>query len=133
MLSVSGRVHRGAAKPRHGAVPAAAMIGLLLAFLALPLCSAIFTCSMPCCEHSGAPINDHGAMPAPACGTECSVQAAAPANGEVLLSPEVAQALPADTRRALSEIPPSPPVYRPLSPPCAHTRPLYVINDAFLI
>lgn len=133
MLSMSGRVPSGIAIRRNKNVPVAALIGLLLTFLALPLCAAAFTCSMPCCEHSSKPVDDHGAMPASDCGTACSMQAATPANVEVLLSPEVAHALPADTPRALSEITTSTSVYRPLSQPCAHTRPLYVINDAFLI
>ena len=133
MPSMSGNVIRGVVNRRSGSVAAVALIGLFLAVLALPFCAAAFTCTMPCCEHSSKPMDDHGAMPAPACGTECSVQAATPDNVEVLLSPEVAHALPADTPRALSEITTSTSVYRPLSQPCAHTRPLYVINDAFLI
>ena len=133
MLSMSGRVPSGVATRRNRSVPVAALIGLLLTLLALPLCAAAFTCTMPCCEHSSKPMDDHGAMPASDCGTDCSIQAATPANVEVLLSPEVAHALPTGTPHALSEITTSPSVYRPLSQPRAHTRPLYVINDAFLI
>ncbi|MCM2317003.1 MAG: hypothetical protein NDJ92_17790, partial [Thermoanaerobaculia bacterium] len=118
---------------RSGSVAATAMIGLLFAFLALPLCAAAFTCTMKCCEHSSGPMDDHGAMPAPACGAECSVRAVPPANAEVLVSPEVAHALPADKPRQLFEITTSPSVCRALSQPCASTRPLYVVNDAFLI
>lgn len=109
------------------------MIGLLFAFLALPLCAAAFTCTMKCCEHSSMPMDDHGAMPAPACGAECSVRAVTPANVEVLVSPDVAHTLPADTPRELFEITTSPSVCRALSQSCANTRPLYVVNDAFLI
>jgi hypothetical protein len=133
MLSMSGRVPSGVATRRNRSVPVAALIGLLLTLLALPLCAAAFTCTMPCCEHFSEPMDDHGAMPAPACGTECSVQAATPAKVEVLLSPEGAHVLPAEAPRTLSEITTPTSVYRPLSQPCAHTRPLYVINDAFLI
>jgi hypothetical protein len=132
MLSMSGRVPSGIAIRGNKSVPVAALIGLLLTFFALPLCAAAFTCTMPCCQHSSKPMDDHGAMPASDCGTACSMQAATPANVEVLLSPEVAHALPTGPHHPLPEIT-SPSVYRPLSRPCAHTRPLYVINDAFLI
>jgi hypothetical protein len=109
------------------------MIGLLFAFLALPLCAAAFTCTMKCCEHSSMPMDDHGAMPAPACGAECSVRAVTPANVEVLVSPEVAHALPADTPRESFEITTPPSECRAPLQPCADTLPLYVVNDAFLI
>lgn len=134
MWSMSGSVRTDVAKRRSGSVAATALIGLLLAFLALPLCSAPLTCTMPCCEHSGEPMEDHGAMPAPACGTECSIRAFTPANLEVLVSPEVAHALPADAPRALSDITASSPSECRLLPqPRSNTRPLYVVNDVFLI
>lgn len=134
MMSMSGSVRTDGAKRRSGSVAATALIGLLLAFLALPLCSAALTCTMPCCEHSGEPMEDHGAMPAPACGTECSVRALTPANVDVLVSPEVAHALPADAPRALSDITASSPSVRRLLPqPRSNVRPLYVVNDVFLI
>lgn len=134
MRSMSGKVTSDVAKRRSGSVAATAMLGLLLAFLALPLCSAALACTMPCCEHSGEPMDDHGAMPAPACGTECSVRAFTPANVEVLVSPEVVHALPADTPRALSDITAfSPSGCRLLPQPRSHVRPLYVVNDVFLI
>ena len=135
MRSMSGKVTSDVAYRRTGSVAATALIGLLLAFLALPLCSAALTCTMPCCEHSGEPMEDHGAMPAPPCGTECSVRAFTPTNVEVLASPEVAHALPADAPRALSDItaPSSPSACRLLPQPRSNVRPLYVVNDVFLI
>ena len=134
MWSMSGNVIRDVAKRRNGSVAATTLIGLLLAFLALPLCAAALACTMPCCEHSGEPMEDHGAMPAPACGTECSVRASIPTNVEVLVSPEVVRALPADAPRALSDITPSSPSGCRLIPqPRSNVRPLYVVNDVFLI
>ena len=117
-----------------GSVAGTALVGLLLAFLALPLCSAALTCTMPCCEHSGEPMEDHGAMPAPACGTECCVRALTPANVEMLVSPGGAHALPAHAPRALSDIRASSLPVCPLLPqPRSNVRPLYVLNDVFLI
>ena len=134
MMFMSGSVRPDAEKRRNGSVAATALIGLLLAFLALPLCAAAFACTMPCCEHSGEPMEDHGAMPAPACGTECSVRALTPANADVLVSPEVVRALPADAPRALSDITASSPSGCQLLPqPRSNVRPLYVVNDVFLI
>lgn len=134
MIGMSGSVRTDVEKPRSGAVAATALIGLLLAFLALPLCSASLTCTMPCCEYSGEPMEDHGAMPAPACETECSVRAFTPANMVVLVSPEVAHAQPAGAPRALSGITASSSsVCRLLPQPRSNVRPLYVVNDVFLI
>ena len=134
MMCMSSKVIRDVANRRSGSVAATALIGLLLVFLALPLCAAALACTMPCCEHSGEPMDDHGAMPAPPCGTECSVRASTPANGDVLVSPEVAHALPADAPRALSDITASSPSGCRLIPqPRSNVRPLYVVNDVFLI
>ncbi len=134
MMRMSGKVSNHVANRRNGTVPAAALIGLLVTFLALPLCSLAFTCTMPCCEHSGAPMDDHGVMPAPACGTECSVRAVAPASVQVLVSLGAAYELPLQVPRLLSDVSTSPsPEYRRFPYPRSNARPLYVINDAFLI
>jgi hypothetical protein len=133
MSSMSGRVPSGAANRRNKSVPVAALIGLLLTFLALPLCSAAATCSMPCCEHSSAPMHGDDAMPSPACGTECSIDAVPPTNVAVFLSPELAFALPIELPRVLSLVVSSPPAYPALPYPRPNPRPLYVTNDTFLI
>ena len=134
MTGMSGRVRTDLEKPTSRSLAATALIGLLLAFLALPLCSASHTCTMPSGEHSGEPMEDHGAMPAPACETRCSVRALAPANMVVLVSPEVAHAQPAGEPRALSGITASSPsVCRLLPQPRSNVIPLYVVNDVFLI
>ena len=133
MSSMSGRVPSGAANRRNKSVPVAALIGLLLTFLALPLCSAAATCSMPCCEHSRAPMDGHDAMPTPACGTECTIDAVPPANVVVIVSPELTFALPIEVPRAQSLVVSSPPAYPALPYPRPNPRPLYVTNDAFLI
>ena len=134
MLCMSRRVESSVTKRRTGSVAATALIGLLVAFLALPLCAAVFACTMPCCEHSGEKKEDHGAMPAPACETECTIRPSTRANVEVLVSTEVAYALPADGPGALSDITASSPsACRVLPQPRSNVRPLYVVNDAFLI
>ena len=134
MIGMSGSVGTDVKKPRRAAVAATALIGLLLAFLALPVCSATLTCTMPCCEYSGEPMENHGAMPAPACERECSVRAFTPPSVEVLVSPEVAHAQTAGAPRVLSSITASSPsVCRLLPQSRSNVRPLYVVNDAFLI
>lgn len=133
MSSMSGRVPSGAANRRNKSVPVVALIGLLLTFLALPLCSAAATCSMPCCEHSSAPMHGDDAVPSPACGTECSISAVPPANVAVLVTPQLTFALPLEVPRVLSSAVSSPPAYPALPYPRPNPRPLYVINDAFLI
>ena len=134
MMTMSGKARTDVANRRNATVPAAALIGLLLTFLALPLCSAAFTCTMPCCEHSGAPTDDHDAMPGGVCGTECSVRAVAPPSVEVLASPAVAYVLPLQLPRVLADITASSSAgYSRVPYPRSSARPLYVINDAFLI
>ena len=134
MWSVSINVIRDVANQRAGSIAGTALVGLLLAFLALPLCSASLTCTMPSGEHSGEPMEDHGAMPAPACETECSVRALTPSNMVVLVSPEVAHGQQAGAPRALSGITASSSsVCRLLPQPRSNERPLYVVNDVFLI
>ena len=103
MLSMSGRVPSGLASRRNKNVPVAALIGLLLTFFELPLSAGAFSCTMPCCEDSGEPIGVRYAMPAPACGSECSVRAVSPASTEVLITPGSAYVLPRPASRALSQ------------------------------
>ena len=134
MLSMSGRVPSGVAKRRNKSVPVAALVGLLLIFLALPLCSAVPTCSMPCCEHSSAPMDGDTPMPSPACGTECSIGAVPPADVAVLVSQDLTHALPLQLPHALSSVTvSSSPAYAALPEPRPNPRPLYVFNDVFLI
>ena len=134
MLSMSGRVPSGVAKRRNKRVPVAALVGLMLTFLALPLCSAATTCSMPCCEHSGAPMQGDDGMPSPACGTECSISAVPPANVAVLVSHELTFALTVQSPHTLAAATVSTsPAYPALPDPRPNPRPLYVVNDAFLI
>lgn len=133
MLSMSGRVPSGIAIRRNKNVPVAALIGLLLTFFALPLCRT-FSCTMPCCEDSGEPIGVRYAMPAPACGSECSVRAVSPASTEVSITPGSAYVLPLPASRALSQRTPSSSAgYSPFRYSRSNARPLYVVNDAFLI
>lgn len=134
MWSMSGNGFRDEANRQTESVAATTLIGLLLAFLALPLCSAAFTCTMPCCEHSSAPMAEHRATPGPACGTECSVRAAVPASVEVLVYPQWPDVLPLQASRMLSDVIACPsPEDRRLPCPRSRDRHLYVINDAFLI
>jgi hypothetical protein len=133
MLSMSGRVSTGAANRRNQSVAVAALIGLLLIFVALPLCSAATTCSMPCCEHSSMPMDGDDATPSPGCGTECSIGAVPPASVAVLVSPEPAFALAIEVPQVLSFVVSSPPAYTATRIARPKPRPIYVINDAFLI
>lgn len=125
----------GKRRTRSGA--AAIVIGLLLAFLALPLCSAAFTCTIPHCEHSVAPMEDHGGMPAAACGgSECSVAGVVRTDTEavLVLQGQTLQALPTSAPNAFSNIAPlasSP--YTSLVQPRPNTLRLHVLNDVFLI
>jgi hypothetical protein len=134
MLSMSGRVPSGIAIRRNKNVPVAALIGLLLTFLALPLCAAAFTCSMPCCEHSSAPMDGDDAMPSSGCGTECSIGAVPPADVAVLVSQDLTFAFPVHLSHALFAVTLSPsPAYPALPAPRPNPRPLYVFNGVFLI
>ena len=134
MLSMSGRVPSDVAKRRSKNVPVAALIGLLLTFLALPLCSAAATCRMPCCEHSSTPMDGDEPMQSPACGTECSIGVVPPADVAVLVSQDVTSALPVQLPYALSAVTvSSSPTYPALPESRPNARPLYVLNDVFLI
>ncbi len=116
---------------------AAALIGLLVAYAALPLCSTAFTCTMPCCEHSAEPMEEHGTMPAPVCGgmpSDCAVAAVVPADtgAVLLLQGQMLLASPIAEPRAFSDIA-RPASYAPLVQPRSNTLRLYVLNDVFLI
>ncbi len=63
MRNMSGRVIPDAAKRRALSLASATLIAVLLIYTALPLCSAAFTCSMPCCAATSEPMEHDDAMP----------------------------------------------------------------------
>lgn len=119
---------------RIGSVAATALLALFVTVLALPLCSAMVACDMPCCEGSSEPAHDHEAMPSGACaGTSGCTFAAVRASED---------AVPTAVANPLLDVAPVDVLARPrpaATPPLplSHSRPttrrLYVINDAFLI
>jgi len=137
---MSRRVANDMAKRRTGStVTAAALIGFLILFAALPLCSAALTCTLQCCEGSGQPMEEHDAMPVSACGTapgECSVTRALSADlSAIAIAPAAPLfAVPATAPRVFLDAARSAlPAHAPLVEPHSNARPLYVLNDIFLI
>lgn len=136
-MGVRRRVERSAAKRRAGSVAAAAVIALLATYAARPLCPTALTCTMPCCEGSNQPMENHDGMPG--CGgpaRECSVARVLPSAIRAILSAqlEVPHALPAAAPHAIFDIAPPPgSAHAPLVQPRSSPRRLYVVNDVFLI
>ena len=137
MRCMSRRVESSAAKRRTGSVAATALIALLVAYAALPLCSAAFICTMPCCEQSSDPMEDPGGMPSPACdgtASECAVAGVVPADtGAVLvLLGQTLHASPIAAPHAFSDVA-RPAAHTMVAQPRSTSLRLYVINDVFLI
>jgi hypothetical protein len=135
MKSMSARVGvDGRSRTRRiGSVAATALLALFATVLALPLCSAMIACTMPCCEESSAPAHDHEAMPSSVCGgVGCTLAAAracvdpmAFAVANPILEVEAFEVL--DGRRTAAT------AHVPLTHSRPTPRPLYVLNDVFLI
>lgn len=136
MKSMNGRavIDARSRTRRIGSVAATVLLALFAIVLALPFCSAMSACTMPCCEGASAPAHDHEAMPSGACGggsgcTLAAARASADAVSFAIANPllEVAAVEVLDGPR------PATTTHVPLS----HSRPtprrLYVINDVFLI
>ena len=135
MKSMSGRARIDAMSRtrRFGSVAATAFLALFVVVLALPLCSAMVACDMPCCEGSSASAHDHEAMPSAGCGgaSGCTFAAVRASEDRVLFgvaNPLLAIA-PVDVLGRVE------PAFKHL--PFSHPRPaprrLYVVNDVFLI
>ena len=134
MGCMSGNSIRDVANRRTGPVAAATLIGLLLAVLALPLCSAAFACTMPCCEHSSEPTGDRSTVPAPACPADCSIGTFNPASVDVLVSRDAAGALLAAISQPPADLSTSSPLgWRLLRQARSSDCPLHVVNGVFLI
>ena len=138
MKCMSGRagVDARSRTRRIGSVAATALLALFVAVLALPLCSAMVACDMPCCERSDAPpTHNHEAMPSGVCGgagAACSVTVVRTWGDTAVLSiaSPLVEAASIDVH---DRIPSSAFVHVPRSHSNPAPRRLYVVNDVFLI
>ena len=135
MKSMSGRARVDARSRtrRIGSVAATALLALCVAVLALPLCSAMVACTMPCCEGSSAQAHDHEAMPAAACGgsSGCTVAAVrASEDTEALVAKPLVAFAATD---APDRVEAAAFTHLLLAHPSPTPRRLYVVNDVFLI
>jgi len=136
MTSMNGRVGISGMSWRRPAlsVAATALLALFVAVLALPLCFAMSTCGMACCETSSTPTNDHHTMPLAACGggSGCGFAAARAAEDVVPFGVTIA-VLRIGPAELVDQAPSPTTEDAALSQSRSTTRRLYVFNDAFLI
>ena len=139
MMSMTRRVTLAIRQDRRtGPLIAAGVLGLLLAFTALPLCTGAFICTMACCEFASEPADEHGAMPGEACGHASTRCAAATVIGDLetilvshLHSPQILSSAVAGLFASDAASPTH--VRAQVDRVSSTVQRLYILNDVFLI